>query len=86
MKLRLSSRAETAPGVPPPAWGCGLKLRIRTSGINDAVSSLRGVQIEMTEYGLVMAVSVLALVPVLIIFLIGQKQFVQGIASSGIKG
>ncbi len=39
-----------------------------------------------TEYGLVMAVSVLALVPVLIIFLIGQKQFVQGIASSGIKG
>ena len=39
-----------------------------------------------TEYGLVMAVSVLALLPVLIIFLIGQKQFVQGIASSGIKG
>lgn len=28
----------------------------------------------------------LALIPVLIIFLIGQKQFVQGIASSGIKG
>lgn len=39
-----------------------------------------------TEYGLVMAVSVLALVPVLLIFLIGQKQFVQGIANSGIKG
>ena len=39
-----------------------------------------------TEYGLVMAVSVLALLPVLIIFLIGQKQFVQGVASSGIKG
>ena len=39
-----------------------------------------------TEYGLVMAVSVLALIPVLLIFLIGQKQFVQGIASSGIKG
>ena len=39
-----------------------------------------------TEYGLVMAVSVMALLPVLIIFLIGQKQFVQGIASSGIKG
>ena len=39
-----------------------------------------------TEYGLVMAVSVLALIPVLIIFLAGQKQFVQGVASSGIKG
>lgn len=39
-----------------------------------------------TEYGLVFAVSVLALIPVIIIFLVGQKQFVQGIASSGIKG
>ena len=39
-----------------------------------------------TEYGLVFAVSVLALIPVVIIFLAGQKQFVQGIASSGIKG
>lgn len=38
------------------------------------------------EYGLVMAASVLSLVPVLIIFLAGQKFFVQGIASSGIKG
>lgn len=39
-----------------------------------------------TEYGLVMAASVLSLIPVLAIFLLGQKQFVQGIASSGIKG
>ena len=39
-----------------------------------------------TEYGLVMAASVLSLIPVLVIFLLGQKQFVQGIASSGIKG
>lgn len=38
------------------------------------------------EYGLVMAASVLSLVPVLVIFLAGQKFFVQGIASSGIKG
>lgn len=39
-----------------------------------------------TEYGLVMATSVLSLVPVFIIFLCCQKFFVQGIASSGIKG
>lgn len=38
------------------------------------------------EYGLVMAASVLSLVPVLVIFLAGQKFFVQGVASSGIKG
>lgn len=39
-----------------------------------------------TEYGLIMAISVLSLIPVLIIFLSFQKFFVQGIASSGIKG
>lgn len=39
-----------------------------------------------TEYGLVFAASVLSLIPVLVIFLLGQRQFVQGIASSGIKG
>lgn len=39
-----------------------------------------------TEYGLIMAISVLSLVPILIIFLCCQKYFVEGIASSGIKG
>jgi multiple sugar transport system permease protein len=39
-----------------------------------------------SEYGLIMAASVVALVPVLIIFLSLQRYFVQGIASTGIKG
>lgn len=38
------------------------------------------------EYGLIMAASVIALVPVLVIFLSLQKYFVQGVASSGLKG
>lgn len=38
------------------------------------------------EYGLIMAASVIALIPVLIIFLSLQKYFVQGVASSGLKG
>lgn len=38
------------------------------------------------EYGLIMAASVIALIPVLIIFLCLQKYFVQGVASSGLKG
>lgn len=38
------------------------------------------------EYGLIMAASVVALIPVLIIFLSLQKYFVEGVASSGIKG
>lgn len=38
------------------------------------------------EYGLIMAGSVIALIPVLIVFLSLQKYFVQGVASSGLKG
>ena len=38
------------------------------------------------EYGLIMAASVLSLIPVLIVFLSLQKHFVAGIASTGVKG
>lgn len=39
-----------------------------------------------SEYGLIMAASVVTLIPVLIVFLSLQRYFVQGIASTGIKG
>jgi multiple sugar transport system permease protein len=39
-----------------------------------------------SEYGLIMAASVVCLIPVLIIFLSLQKYFVQGVAASGLKG
>lgn len=39
-----------------------------------------------SEYGLIMAASVVALVPVTIVFLFFQRYFVQGIATSGLKG
>lgn len=39
-----------------------------------------------SEYGLIMAASVVALIPVLIVFLSLQKYFVQGVAASGLKG
>ncbi|MCK9548440.1 MAG: carbohydrate ABC transporter permease [Sphaerochaeta sp.] len=39
-----------------------------------------------SEYGLIMAASVVALVPVLIVFLALQKFFVQGVATAGLKG
>lgn len=38
------------------------------------------------EYGLIMAASVVALIPVLVVFLALQRFFVQGIATTGIKG
>jgi multiple sugar transport system permease protein len=39
-----------------------------------------------TEYHLLMAASVIVMVPVLIVFLIGQRYFVRGIVLSGMKG
>ena len=39
-----------------------------------------------TDWGMLMAASTMAVVPSLIIFLLAQKYFVQGIATSGLKG
>lgn len=39
-----------------------------------------------SEYGLIMAGSVISLIPVLVVFLLLQKYFVEGIATSGVKG
>lgn len=39
-----------------------------------------------SEYGLIMAGTVCALIPMLIIFCVGQKYLVEGIAFSGLKG
>ena len=38
------------------------------------------------EYGLIMAASIVSLIPVLIVFLALQRFFVEGIASTGLKG
>lgn len=39
-----------------------------------------------SEYGLIMAASVVVLIPIVILFLSLQKYFVEGVASTGIKG
>lgn len=39
-----------------------------------------------SEYGLIMAASVLSLIPVLLVFLFLQKYFVEGVAATGVKG
>ncbi|MEL7419204.1 MAG: carbohydrate ABC transporter permease, partial [Cyanobacteria bacterium J06555_3] len=54
---------------------------------------LRTVQLALAEFqeqftsdwSLLMAAVVIATIPVLVLFLIGQKQFIQGISSTGIK-
>lgn len=39
-----------------------------------------------SEYGLIMAGSVVSLIPVIVVFLCLQKYFVEGVASTGLKG
>lgn len=41
---------------------------------------------EAHEYNLTMAASTVALIPILLLFIFGQKYFVEGIATSGVKG
>jgi ABC-type glycerol-3-phosphate transport system permease component len=43
-------------------------------------------QYGQTQFGYMMSVSLLVLLPVLIVFFIGQRVFIQGIATSGLKG
>ncbi|SMQ63463.1 carbohydrate ABC transporter membrane protein 2, CUT1 family [Plantibacter sp. VKM Ac-1784] len=38
------------------------------------------------EYALIMAGSVVSVIPIVLIFLLGQRYFIQGIATSGMKG
>ena len=38
------------------------------------------------EYALIMTGSVLSVLPILIIFLVGQRYFIEGVASTGLKG
>ncbi|WP_432492522.1 carbohydrate ABC transporter permease [Kineococcus auxinigenes] len=38
------------------------------------------------EYALIMTGSVISVVPILVVFLLGQRYFIQGIATSGMKG
>lgn len=56
--------------------------------------SIRPVQVAMTffqdenatNYGLLMAASFLVTVPVIILYLVAQRRFIEGVARSGIKG
>jgi multiple sugar transport system permease protein len=38
------------------------------------------------EYALIMTGSVLSVLPIAVIFLLGQRYFIEGIATTGLKG
>ena len=70
-------------------WGNLLWPLVVASGdkitITQAVSSMKN-GLYATNYGLAMAASTIAFMPPFILYLFLQKQFVEGIAVSGIKG
>jgi lactose/L-arabinose transport system permease protein len=49
-----------------------------------AIASLVGLY--KVEYGMIMAGATLSIIPVIILFLLGQKYFIAGILSGAIKG
>ncbi len=51
-----------------------------------ALATLQAGPRALTEWNLVMAGAVITVLPILIVYLLAQKWFVQGIVSSGIKG
>lgn len=51
-----------------------------------ALASLQGGPRALTEWNVVMAGSVVAVLPILLVYLIAQRWFVRGVVSSGIKG
>lgn len=51
-----------------------------------AVASLKSYRSIGTQYHILMAASVMTILPVLVVFLIGQKQFISGIVSGSVKG
>jgi multiple sugar transport system permease protein len=51
-----------------------------------ALATLQAGPRALTEWNIVMAGSVIAVLPILIVYLLAQRWFVQGIVSSGIKG
>lgn len=49
-----------------------------------AIATLNGYYV--TDYNLLMAASVLAILPMIVMYVFGQKHFIEGIAVTGIKG
>lgn len=64
-------------------WPLIVNMSIDKMTLTAGLASLKGQF--ATEYHLLMAGSVIAIIPMLIIFIVFQKQFIQGIASTGSK-
>ena len=65
-------------------WPLIVNTSMEKMPLGPALSTLQGQY--TTEYPMQMAGAVLAVVPLIVIFFLFQKQFIEGVAQSGIKG
>lgn len=65
-------------------WPLIVNTSMEKMTLGPALSTLQGQY--TTEYPMQMAGAVLAVVPLIVLFFIFQKQFIEGVAQSGIKG
>lgn len=65
-------------------WPLIVNTDLNTMTLSAGISSLKGSF--LTNYPVLMAGSTLAMIPMLLIYLIFQKQFIEGIALTGTKG
>lgn len=65
-------------------WPLIVNTSMEKMTLGPALSTLQGQY--TTEYPMQMAGAVLAVVPLIVIFFLFQKQFIEGVAQSGIKG
>ena len=65
-------------------WPLIVNTSMEKMTLGPALSTLQGQN--TTEYPMQMAGAVLAVVPLIVIFFLFQKQFIEGVAQSGIKG
>jgi multiple sugar transport system permease protein len=84
----VAGRPDDRPVQPPQHWNDLLwplvvttetKMRTLPAGL----ALFKGEHV--TDYGLLMAGSVLALLPMLVAFLVVQRRFIEGIATTGLK-
>lgn len=67
-------------------WPLFVARREEVMTLPVALAALQGGPRALTEWNLVMAGSVVAVLPILVVYLLAQRWFVQGVVSSGIKG
>ena len=65
-------------------WPLIVNMNIDKMTLSAGISSLQGQH--STEYPIMMAGSALAMIPMLVLYLLFQKQFIEGIALTGTKG